>query len=160
MGSECADCTFVTRAAAVIINDGCVALIERRRGDDVDYAFPGGQVELDESAPDTAVRKVREELGVGVSIGRLVAEIASPGDQELYYLAQITSGNFSKRDTQVKRGVDVFTPVWVPLFGLTALPVQPKAVALLAEFSGNGWPHEALRLTDRSREQRAAITIS
>ena len=124
--------------------------MERRRGDEVDYVFPGGRVELDESASDTAIRKVREEVGVAVSVGRLIAEIASEGDQELYLLAEITSGSFGGRGTQ-SEGTETITPVWVPIVGLTTLPIHPKAVALLVEFSGNGWPHEVLRLRDRGR---------
>jgi 8-oxo-dGTP diphosphatase len=68
----------MARAAALIVNDGQIALIERRgsRRRAHFYLFPGGQVEDGESPDAAAVREVEEELGLRVAVERLVARRA------------------------------------------------------------------------------------
>jgi 8-oxo-dGTP pyrophosphatase MutT (NUDIX family) len=69
----------MARAAALIVNDGQIAVIERpgsRRGA-LYYLSPGGQVEDRESPDAAAVREVEEEFGLRVAVERLVARGAS-----------------------------------------------------------------------------------
>ena len=65
----------MARAAALIVNDGQIALIERRRSrrGALYYLFPGGQVEDSESPDAAAVREGEEEFGLRVAVERLVA---------------------------------------------------------------------------------------
>jgi 8-oxo-dGTP diphosphatase len=70
----------MTRAVALIVQDGLVALIERRwEGEAPYYLFPGGKVETGETAEVTVVREVKEELGLDVSVGPLAAEVSYEG---------------------------------------------------------------------------------
>lgn len=57
-------------ASAVILNDRGEVLLHRR-SDDGTWAVPGGRVERGESAPQAAIREVREETGLDVEIVRL-----------------------------------------------------------------------------------------
>lgn len=153
----------MTRAAALIVKDGHVALIERRRGEDLFYLFPGGQVEPGEPPEEAVVREVREKLGLDVCVERLVADIVVEGTNQLYYLACITDGESGTGNGPWVRNNQVeawnCAPIWMSCRGLSTLPLYPREVALLVEFSGNGWPHDVLRLTDRSRERRAMVPV-
>lgn len=52
-------------ALAVVIRDGQVLLVRRRNAPDAGlWGFPGGHVDLGETALDAAARELREETGV------------------------------------------------------------------------------------------------
>jgi 8-oxo-dGTP diphosphatase len=57
--------------ALVTTNDGRVVMIDTTYSDF--YEVPGGAVELGENAPLACARECREELGMEISIGRLLA---------------------------------------------------------------------------------------
>jgi 8-oxo-dGTP pyrophosphatase MutT (NUDIX family) len=57
-------------AIACVLRDGAVLLQER--GDTGGWGFPGGAVELGETAHDAAVREVLEETGVRVEVTGLI----------------------------------------------------------------------------------------
>lgn len=57
-------------AVACVVDDGAVLL--HRRGDTGGWGFPGGAVELGETAHDAAVRETREETGVHIAVTGLI----------------------------------------------------------------------------------------
>jgi 8-oxo-dGTP pyrophosphatase MutT (NUDIX family) len=61
--------------ALVTTNDGRVVMIDTTYRDF--YEVPGGAVELGENAPLACARECREELGMEISIGRLLRWIIS-----------------------------------------------------------------------------------
>lgn len=61
---------FNYRTAVVMIHDGCVLL--HRQMNDSYWALPGGRVTLMERSRDAAIREMREELQLDVSINRLL----------------------------------------------------------------------------------------
>ena len=65
----------MARAAAIILQNNSLALIERNRNGQIYYLFPGGQVEAGESQVETVTREVKEEIGLEISVGRLIAEV-------------------------------------------------------------------------------------
>ncbi|MFF1573656.1 (deoxy)nucleoside triphosphate pyrophosphohydrolase, partial [Leifsonia sp. NPDC058292] len=60
--------------AAVIVADGRVLACRRapHKAPAGSWEFPGGKVEPGESAPDSLVREIREELSVEITVGRLL----------------------------------------------------------------------------------------
>jgi len=68
--------------AAVIIRDGRVLACRRNRERSAGglWEFPGGKVELSESAEDALAREIREELGVEIEIGALIHRATTPTD--------------------------------------------------------------------------------
>ncbi len=142
----------MARARAVIIQDGAVALIERRRDGRLYYVFPGGGVEGDETPRQAAVREAREELGLVVAPGPLIAEVVRDGETQFFYLASVTGGAFGSGDGPEMTGAaparGTYTPIWVSLAELRRLPVYPAAVAgIVAAAAERGWPG----VTGRSR---------
>jgi 8-oxo-dGTP pyrophosphatase MutT (NUDIX family) len=57
-------------AVACVLRDGAALL--QRRGDDGRWGFPGGAVELGETAHDAAVRETLEETGIPIAITGLM----------------------------------------------------------------------------------------
>lgn len=68
-----ADLARVRQGAGALITtgDGRTVMIDTAYRDF--YEIPGGAVEAGESAPDACARECREELGIEVAVGRLLA---------------------------------------------------------------------------------------
>ena len=81
-------------ARAIIIEDGQVALIERKRSGDHFFVFPGGSIEPGESSSQAVVREVVEELGLMVRPSRIAAEVTFPDRVQDFWLAEIGEGEF------------------------------------------------------------------
>ncbi len=136
---------YMTRAAAIIIDQECVALIQRDRAGQRYFVFPGGQVEASETIEEAAVREVAEELGVSVSLTALVAVVAFRGQSQYYYRAQLTGGTFGSGHGPEMVGADEaaghYTPCWIKVADLPQLVVYPQAVAaLVVNAHKTGWP--------------------
>ncbi|WP_075720325.1 NUDIX hydrolase [Roseburia sp. 499] len=68
----CGNQWFRYRAAAVIIEDGCVLFVKNENEADDYYYSVGGGVHLGEKAEDAVLREVFEETGVPYEIDRLL----------------------------------------------------------------------------------------
>lgn len=147
----------MARAAALIMQDGSIALIERRRRKELYYLFPGGQVEEGETIARTARREVAEELGLVVAIGRLIAEVTYKESVQYYFAAEITGGEFGTGSGNEMVGLapsehGTYTPVWLPAADLLRHPVYPRCVAeVVAAAATDGWPTHTLYLYDPGR---------
>jgi len=84
----------LARAAAILIENDRVAVIERHRAGAVYFIFPGGQVEEGGSPEDTLIREIKEELGLDVIVRRQIVEVKFHGEPQYYFLAEIVSGQF------------------------------------------------------------------
>ncbi len=133
------------RAAIVLLQDDKIALIERFRDGLHFYTFPGGHVERGETPEQAAVRETREELGLEVSIQRLIAEIWWHDMPQYYYLVEAVGGKFGtgkgKEIHHPQREKGSYKPVWVPVKDLLDLPVLPRTFAkVVVEAQSAGWP--------------------
>ena len=100
-------------SCAVIIQDGAVLLEKRApagvQGLDGMWDLPGGKVECGESPAQAIVREIREELGVEVTVERMLPDLATStwkypdGEQRHWILAafvcHIFSGTVEETDT-------------------------------------------------------------
>lgn len=68
VGSEMIILNF---AGAIIVNEAGQILLQRRRDKNA-WGFPGGAMELGESAEETAIREVKEETGLTIFIEKLI----------------------------------------------------------------------------------------
>jgi 8-oxo-dGTP diphosphatase len=133
------------RAAAIIVQNGAVALIERRRDGRLYYAFPGGGVKKRETPAEAAARETEEELGLRVTVGALVAEGVINGRHESFFVAEIVGGAFGsgqgKEMLGLKSDRGTYRPVWLPITDLDHQPVLPRSVAtLIGKWVRDGWP--------------------
>lgn len=125
------------RAGVVIIQDGQIALIERKRNNETYYVIPGGGMEERETPEQTAKREALEELGVEVRVEALYTSFQSNGEH-FYFTAEMIGGEFGKgtgseyRSSPLKRGT--YKSVWMPLSKLDGLRIYPEEViAMVAD---------------------------
>lgn len=141
-------------ARAIIVADDHVALIERRRGGEHFFVFPGGSVELGESSAHAVAREVEEEVGLTVRPDRIVAEVTFPDRVQAYWIVEIEGGEFG-----TGTGLEVtgqfgerhgsYRPIWMPIADLHRHDVLPRSIATeLVRRHPAGWPKEILRFSD------------
>lgn len=65
------ECIFLNFSSAIIVNRKGEILIQKR-GDKKLFGFPGGTMELGESAEETVIREVKEETGLDIKVKRLI----------------------------------------------------------------------------------------
>lgn len=150
----------MTRAAAIVIKNSAVALIKRQREGRTYYVFPGGSVEESETPEQAAIREVQEELGLDVSIDRLVARVfyersdARRTDQ-YYFLTRIIGGVFGTGAGPEMQGLypsysGTYKAIWMPVRQLIREVVYPLQVAHLVMNSLKlGWPTHPVDLCER-----------
>ncbi len=132
------------RAGAVVFYDGQLVAIERRRpGGEHYFLVPGGRVEQGESAEEAVIRELREEAGLVVRVGALLATVARGDQMQRYYLAEVVGGTFAPGDDQA---------VLLPLDGLASLDLRPLPVRdLIVRAGTEGWPPETLAFVEAGR---------
>ncbi len=136
------------RAAIVLLQKDNIALIERHRAGQHYFTFPGGHVESGEMPIQAAVREAKEELGLDVSIQRLLAEIWWHHKPQYYYLVEIAGGEFGTGTGEEMQnplpGRGRYRPIWVPVRDLLNLPVLPDTMAkMIVQAQSAGWPDSA-----------------
>lgn len=112
-------------ARAVVIKDGKILLIERRRSGLHYYSIPGGGIEAGETAEETAVREVAEETTIVVSPTRHLYTWQDDAHEHFIYLCQYVSGQ-PRLDPASEEAGDspgnMYVPVWIDIKELPDIP--------------------------------------
>jgi ADP-ribose pyrophosphatase YjhB (NUDIX family) len=133
------------RIAAVIVNNGQVALIKRDRADGTQYTLPGGNVEPAESLLTALWRELDEELGLRLATDTTPALLAvqdqmvsRPGDapppRKLHLIFRIDIDDTQRAGLAVWEEDDLSAGevVWLTLTDATGLHLFPAVGELLA----------------------------
>jgi 8-oxo-dGTP diphosphatase len=138
------------RAGVVLVEDGHVVLIERRRAGLHYFVFPGGGVDEGESPEQAAVREMEEETGLRVAVCRKLAVVNfGQVSRQHYFLASRIGGQFgqgSGEEMSNRRPDDhnagLYYPIQMKIEALSRHDnVFPAAVAdLVARSVLYGWP--------------------
>lgn len=121
----------------MLIEDDHVALIRRERsGAAPYYLFPGGGIEVGETAEEAAVREAYEERGIQVRLEGLLGVVEFNGNTQRYFRASRVAGTFGTGNGEeltapMTSDTGSYTPVWMPLDELQRLDVRPRALATL-----------------------------
>ena len=75
----------VRPSASAVIFDRRGRVLLQERSDGGQWGLPGGSVEIGESVTDAAIREVREETGLAVTVRRLVGVYSEPALQVVRY---------------------------------------------------------------------------
>ena len=118
------------RAGVIIIHDGKVLLMRRYKYGRHYYVVPGGGVEEGETLAEAAIREVKEETGLDVTIARKLCEFNSRGQPEHYFLAAQFAGELCLGGPEVDRQSrqNVYNLEWVPLSKLDDIPITPRTI--------------------------------
>jgi ADP-ribose pyrophosphatase YjhB (NUDIX family) len=120
--------------------------IEPRHGT---WTFPGGYVEIDETAEQAAVREAEEEAGLKVKVGPLVGVYSRPAPESPGIINVVFRGQ--EPTGRVKIGREMLEARW---FGLADIPWDELAFDT-THWALNDWLR-ARRKARRRRIQRAA----
>ena len=90
--------------AAILVKDGKI-LIAKRKPEDKQpdkWEFPGGKIEIGESAQECLKREMQEEFGIDVRVGKFLGESIYHYPHEsirlLAYLAEWQAGDLALKD--------------------------------------------------------------
>lgn len=129
--------TLPAISAAIIVKDGRVLLVRRRRSEGkLVWQFPAGQVEIGESDEDAAVRETFEETGVCVAARFVIGKRVHPdsGRAMRYVACDLLAGDPYVADDDELDAVEfvpfseIKTYIPYPLYG----PVQEHLDAVMA----------------------------
>ena len=118
------------RVAVLIIDQDKILLFYRFKENRTYYALPGGHVEAGEGLEETAVREIKEELNLDVTLDRKLWEITNDGRQEHYFLVARFSGEIKLGFPELAKlsPQNVYRPEWIPLKQLADVPLLPAAI--------------------------------
>lgn len=121
------------RASAIIIKDGKILLIHRKKDSHEYWVFPGGGVEDYETTDQTLVREVKEETNQTVLSYKQIFsdkfEVNGNGPRHNYfYTCEVDGADLQmigeELDKQSEK--DWYNPEWIELSDFTALEVLPE----------------------------------
>ena len=117
--------------SAVVFRDvNDKVLTVRKRGTEK-FMFPGGKPELGESALDTAIREVKEEIGIGLDANQLtqIGVYEAPAAHEAKHTVVATVFTYDGDTIEPQMAAEIAELSWVS-------PDQPDVVLapLLADF--------------------------
>lgn len=117
--------------SAVVFRDvNDKVLTVRKRGTEK-FMFPGGKPELGESALDTAIREVKEEIGIGLEAKQLtqIGVFEAPAANEAKHIVVATVFTYDGDTIEPQMAAEIAELSWVS-------PDQPDVVLapLLADF--------------------------
>lgn len=116
------------RVSAIIILEGKILLIHRRRNDEEYFVFPGGGVENGEDLQQALSREVKEELSLWVQGARLLFELDNQGQHETFFLIDKFLGEPKLGGPELERNNrnNMYEPIWVELNKLVSLNLYPE----------------------------------
>ena len=118
------------RASAVILHNGSVLLIHRRKNGVEYYVLPGGKIELGETPEEAVIRELTEELGVVATVMQSIGELPLPEIDQYTYLLQCSMEEFGQPlqwlEDRKQTDSNVYNVAWVPVHALQTLALRPK----------------------------------
>lgn len=149
------------RSAGIVIKDGHILLMRRVNHGKEYFTFAGGGVDEGETPEAAVVREFDEETTLVVKPLKLLYRITwDSGDQNYFYLCEYVSGvpqlhPDSEELEEMKKGVQVFDPLWVEIKRLpTLLLYQLEIRDLLVEDIKNGFGEGTKELKIKVDERR------
>lgn len=140
------------RAGVLVVDDGRIALIERRRGSLHYWVFPGGGVDRGEDFETAARREAHEELGVEVELIGSAVRMRTPSEHR-YWRARPVGGTFGAghghEHTRAGPWSGSYRAVWVEVDRLEQLRIIPRSLArFVARAEREGWPETDVTLIE------------
>lgn len=151
------------RASAIIISKRHILLIHRIRARQDYYVFPGGHIEVGESAEEACVREVLEETGLTTAWMRPAFDLQVKDRLNHYFFVQVHSGTMGLGGPErYKQSEDNrYLLEWLPLvrigdFNLRPVEVRDTIARVLGEEGLLREAQDMAQHRDRMKEILAA----
>lgn len=114
------------RSGAVIVKNNSILLLYRFKNGQEYYVIPGGEMEANESPEETAVREIKEETNLNITLGKKFIEI----EKEHYFLVESFNGEIKLGGPEMKRQSEnnFYRIEWISLEKVRDLNLLPKIV--------------------------------
>ena len=119
------------RAAAIIIKNAEILLMHRIKNGEEYFSFPGGMVEMNELPEAAAIRELKEEFCIDITIDRFLFDMESMGKHGYYYLVTEFKGTpiLGGEEKMIMNESNQFYPIWKPVEGMRSIPnLLPKDI--------------------------------
>jgi len=117
------------RACVIIINKANeILLIRRQKSGRIYWVFPGGSIELGETAEVAAIREAFEELSLVVTLKDKLFSQINEGREESYFLITSYSGTVklgNGPELYRQNEKNTYKPMWVPFQEVEKINVLP-----------------------------------
>lgn len=139
---------------AIVIRDDKLLVMHRNKFGHEYYTLVGGGVDIGETLEQSLMREISEETSIQVDNPRLVFIQTSDGfyEQQNVFLCNYVAGepNLSPESEEAKinkLGQNLYTPMWLPLQALPAVPfMSTKLQAALLDALNNGFPASPIEI--------------
>jgi putative hydrolase of HD superfamily len=118
------------RACAIVIEEGQILLMHRRKAGIEYYTVPGGKIEPGETPEEACIREVLEETGITVEITSDFAVLSNLGRIEHYFCAGKLSGELRLGGPEIERQSEAnfYEPMRVSLYRLSEYRLLPEQI--------------------------------
>lgn len=119
------------RAVAIIIQNKKILLMHRIKNGKEYYVFPGGTIEDGETPEQTAIREIKEETSLDISLGKLLYEHEDEMCYGYYFLAQNIRGQAQLGGEELDRNTpnNHYALEWVAIDNLPNILIYPPEIA-------------------------------
>jgi inorganic pyrophosphatase len=124
------------RAAIFVIDKDKVLLFYRLKNGVEYYAVPGGGVEPGETPEQAAVRELKEETSLDITLGEKIGELEADGNYQYFYIAKSWSGELKFGGEELARqSPDNFYRLeWMPIEKLNDIDLRDEARKILLRY--------------------------
>lgn len=94
----------------IVVKDDNILIIKRKKdASNLSYAFPGGEVEDNETKIEASEREIKEETGIDAKVKRIIGERIHPktGRKITYYLMEYISGQITIEESEIEEAIFV-----------------------------------------------------
>jgi len=121
---------MIQRAAAIVIKDGKILLMHRKKNDVEYYAISGGHIENGESPEAAAIRELKEETNLDAEIDFLFLENENNGWHNYFYMAKNVRGEARFGGEELERNSEEnhYELKWVDLAKLSEINLLPQEI--------------------------------
>jgi len=125
------------RAAIFVLDDNDnVLLFHRRKPGEEYYSVPGGGVEPGETPEQAAVRELKEETGLDVTLGDKIGEVEADANYQYFYVSRTWSGTpaLGGEELEKQSPTNVYDLVWIPIKKLSEIDLRGKQKEMLLDY--------------------------
>lgn len=121
---------MIQRAAAIVIKDGKILLIHRKKEGKDYYAIPGGHVEAGESLETAAIRELKEETNLDAEVEDLFMESKDAGWHNHFFRVKNIRGETCLGGEELERNCQEnnYELLWIETTKLSEINLLPLEI--------------------------------